>query len=86
MVDGLKEGGYAVHQTNTAAIQQYEGLKYADHYSDVRWLWQMLRLELLPEGFIYPEKRGRSEIYCAVHSVRHSEGKRNWMTSIRPRV
>ena len=30
LVDGLMEKGYRVHLANTAAIQQYEGLKYTD--------------------------------------------------------
>jgi hypothetical protein len=40
---------------NTAAIVQYEGLKYADDDSDARWLAKLLRLGLLPEGYIYPK-------------------------------
>ena len=30
LVDGLMEHGHRVHLANTAAIQQYEGLKYTD--------------------------------------------------------
>ena len=59
LVDGLMEAGYRVHLANTAAIDQYEGLKYADDETDARWLAQMLRLGLLPEGYIYP-KEGRA--------------------------
>jgi transposase len=54
LVDGLMEHGYKVHLANTAAIQQYEGLKYTDDHSDARWLAHLLRLEVLPEGHIYP--------------------------------
>ena len=54
LVDGLMEQGYKLHLANTAAIQQYEGLKYTDDHSDARWLAHLLRLEVLPEGFIYP--------------------------------
>lgn len=54
LVDGLMERGYKMHLANTAAIQQYEGLKYTDDHSDARWLAHLLRLELLPEGYIYP--------------------------------
>jgi transposase len=54
LVDGLMEQGYKVHLANTAAIQQYEGLKYTDDHSDARWLAHMLRLGVLPEGYIYP--------------------------------
>jgi len=54
LVDGLMAEGYKLHLANTAAIQQYEGLKYTDDHSDARWLAHLLRLEVLPEGYIYP--------------------------------
>lgn len=57
LVDGLMGAGYRVHLANPAAIQQYEGLKYTDDHSDTRWLAQMLRLGLLPEGYIYPKEQ-----------------------------
>jgi transposase len=55
LVDGLMEKGYRVHLANTAAIQQYNGLKYTDDDSDARWLAHLLRLGILPEGYIYPK-------------------------------
>lgn len=55
LVDGLMAAGYPVHLANTAAIQQYAGLKYTDDRSDARWLAHLLRLGLLPEGYIYPK-------------------------------
>ena len=54
LVDGLMESGYQVHLANTAAIVQYSGLKYADDDTDACWLAKLLRLKLLPEGYIYP--------------------------------
>src|SRR5436309_4099484 len=54
LVDGLLEAGYRVHLANTAAIQQYAGLKYTDDRSDARWLAHLLRLGILPQGYIYP--------------------------------
>jgi transposase len=56
LVDGLMEREHRVHLANTAAIQQYEGLKYTDDDSDARWLAHMLRLGVLPEGYIYPKQ------------------------------
>ena len=56
LVDGLMDAGYRLHLANTAAIVQYAGLKYADDDSDARWLAKLLRLGLLPEGYIYPKK------------------------------
>ncbi len=59
LVDGLMDHGYRVHLANPAQIQQYDGLKYSDDNSDANWLAQMLRLKILPEGYIYPkENRG----------------------------
>jgi transposase len=55
LVDGLMEAGYRVHLANTAAIVQYAGLKYADDDTDACWLAKLLRLGLLPEGYIYPK-------------------------------
>ena len=55
LVDGLMEKGHRVHLANTAAIQQYEGLKYTDDDSDARWLAHLYRLGVLPEGHIYPK-------------------------------
>jgi transposase len=56
LVDTLMEAGYRVHLANPAAIQQYSGLKYADDKHDAFWLAQMLRLGILPEGYIDPKE------------------------------
>lgn len=56
LVDGLMEREHRVHLANTAAIQQYEGLKYTDDDSDALWLAHLLRLGVLPEGYIYPKE------------------------------
>jgi transposase len=55
LVDGLMDAGYRLHLANPAAIQQYSGLKYTNDQSDARWLAHMLRLGVLPEGYIYPK-------------------------------
>ena len=57
LVDGLMEQGHRIHLANTAAIQQYEGLKYTDDPSDARWLAHLLRLGVLPQGHIYPKQQ-----------------------------
>ncbi len=57
LVDALMEAGYRVHLANTAAIVQYSGLKYSDDDSDAAWLAKLLRLGLLPEGYIYPKEQ-----------------------------
>jgi transposase len=55
LVDGLMEEGYRVHLANPSAIQQYVGLKHVDDRHDAFWLAEMLRLGILPEGYIYPK-------------------------------
>jgi transposase len=55
LVDALMEAGYRVHLANTAAIVQYSGLKYSHDDTDAAWLANLLRLGLLPEGYIYPK-------------------------------
>ena len=57
LVDGLMEADYRVHLANPTAIQQYSGLKYTDNNSDARWLAHLLRLGVLPEGYIYPKEQ-----------------------------
>ncbi len=56
LVDGLMQADYRAHLVNTAAVQQYEGLKYTDDHSDARWLAHLLRLGILPQGYIYPKQ------------------------------
>ena len=56
LVDGLMAEGYAVHLANPSAIQKYSGLKHADDKHDAFWLAEMLRLDILPEGYIYPKE------------------------------
>lgn len=56
LVDGLLAAGHVVHLANPAAIKQYKGLKHLDDKHDAFWLAEMLRLNILPEGFIYPKE------------------------------
>lgn len=65
LVDGLQENGYKVHLANPSAIQQYEGLKYSDDKWDSFWLAHMKRLNILPEGYLYPkEDRAVRDLLC----------------------
>jgi transposase len=56
LVDLLMEAGYRVHLANPAEIKKYSGLKFADDQHDAFWLAEMLRLGILPEGYIYPKE------------------------------
>lgn len=67
------EHGYRVHLANPAAIQQYEGLKHLDDERDAIWLANLLRLGILPEGYIYPkqERPLRDLLRKRLQLVRH---------------
>ncbi len=55
LVDGLMDKEYKVHLANPSQMQQYSGMKYTDDKWDSFWLAHMLRLGILPEGYIYPK-------------------------------
>src|SRR4029453_2736829 len=71
-IDGLMEAGYRVHLANPAAIQQYSGLKYTNDNSEARGLAHLLRLGVLPQGYIYPkaERAVRDLLRKRAHLVR----------------
>ena len=56
LVDGLQDHGYTIHLANPSAIKQYEGLKHTDDQWDSFWLAHLLRLDILPEGYVYPKE------------------------------
>ena len=56
LVDGLMDAGYTVKLVNTAAVKVYDGLKYTDDEHDARHLAHLLRLGVLPTGYIYPKE------------------------------
>lgn len=56
LVDGLIDHSFPARLVNTAAIQQYEGLKHSDDEYDGWWLSHMMRLGILPTGYIYPRE------------------------------
>lgn len=55
LVDGLQEAGFYPRLVNTLAVKQYEGLKHSDDVHDAFWLAHLMRLGILPEGYIYPK-------------------------------
>ncbi len=57
LVDGLMEEGYNLYLANVPAMKQYEGIKHTDDKSDAFWLAEMLRLNILPTGNIYPKEK-----------------------------
>lgn len=56
LVDLLMDNAYKLHLANPTAIQQYKGLKHTDDKHDAFWLAHLLRLDILPEGYIYPKE------------------------------
>lgn len=57
LIDGLQEQDYSVHLVNTVAVKQYDGMKHRGDESDAKHLAHLLRLGLLPEGYIMPKDR-----------------------------
>ena len=56
LVDGLMDAGYDVKLVNTAAVKVYEGLKYSGDEHDAKHLAHLLRLGVLPTGYIQPKE------------------------------
>ena len=54
LVDGLIENGFKVELVNTTAVKQYDGLKYSGDHQDAFHLAHLMRLDILPTGYIYP--------------------------------
>jgi transposase len=48
--------GFPVQLAHTSALPQYKGLKYCNDFSDARQLAHLLRLGILPTGYIYPRE------------------------------
>ena len=63
LVDGLMAAGFPVRLAHTSALPEYSGLKFSNDFSDARQLAHLLRLGLLPTGYIYPkEERGLRDL------------------------
>ena len=56
LVDGLMEHGYKLHLVNMAAVKQYEGLKHSGDVKGAFHLAHLMRLGILPTGYIYPKE------------------------------
>lgn len=54
LVDGLMAAGYNVKLANTVAMKRYDGLKHSDDETDAAHLAHLLRLGILPTGYIHP--------------------------------
>lgn len=54
LVDGLQAAGYVVKLANTVAMKHYARLKRSDDEDDAAHLAHLLRLGILPTGYIHP--------------------------------
>ena len=89
LVDGLMEHDYNALLINTVAVQQYSGLKHTDDQSDAFWLAHLMRLGILPTGYIYPKKERavrdllRKRLQLVRHRVTHMLSAQNqlWRTT-----
>jgi transposase len=77
LVDGLQAAGYRVHLANPARMKRYEGLKHSGDETDAAHLAQLLRLGILPTGYIYPAAErglrdlGRRRLQLVRHRTMH---------------
>src|SRR4051794_8523792 len=53
LVDGLQAAGYSVVLANPAGMEQYSGIKHVDDRNDAFFLAELLRLKILPTGYVY---------------------------------
>ena len=85
LVDGLMDAGYEVRLVNTAAVQHYSGLKHTDDEHDAFWLAHLMRLGILPTGYIYPKaERGLRDL--ARQRMRLVQHRTAHITSIQGQV
>jgi transposase len=54
LVDGLMAAGYEVKLANTVAMKRYDELKHSGDEDDAAHLAHLLRLGILPTGYIHP--------------------------------
>jgi transposase len=77
LVDGLQAAGYPVHLANPARMKRYDGLKHSGDESDALQLAHLLRLGILPTGYIYPAGEralrdlGRRRLQLVRHRTMH---------------
>lgn len=55
LADALMNAGFHVDLVNTSKVVQYAGLKHTDDRYDAFFLAHLMRLGILPTGYIYPQ-------------------------------
>ena len=59
LADALQDAGYTVKLAHAPAMEQYNGLKKTDDDSDAAFVAELLRLGILPTGWICPREDRR---------------------------
>lgn len=99
LVDGLQEHGFSPVLVNTSAVKQYEGIKHTNDFTDAFWLAHLMRLDILPTGYIYPPEQRAvrdllrkrlqlvrqrvSNVLSAQNQIWRSTGQKTQATSIK---
>lgn len=73
LIDGLADHHFNTLLVNPAAVKQYEGIKHTNDHSDAFHLAHLMRLGILPTGYIYPktERAVRDLLRKRLQMVRH---------------
>ena len=70
---------------HTGAVVQYDGLKHTDDEHDAFWLAHLMRLGILPTGYIYPKsERGLRDL--ARQRMRLVQHRASHITSVQNQV
>lgn len=73
LVDGLADNDFNTLLVNPSAVKQYEGIKHTNDDTDAFHLAHLMRLGILPTGYIYPrtERAVRDLLRKRLQLVRH---------------
>lgn len=73
LVDGLADNEFNTLLVNPSAVKQYEGVKHTNDDTDAFHLAHLMRLGILPTGYIYPktERAVRDLLRKRLQLVRH---------------
>ncbi len=92
LVDGLQAEKYPVVLANPAGMVQYKGIKHADDTNDAFFVAELLRLKILPTGYIYDAplrpvrdflRRPECKSSISTSSPRASRRLRKWCWPLR---
>ena len=89
LVDGLIDHNFSACLVNTGAVKQYDGIKHTNDHTDAFHLAHLMRLGILPTGYIYPKKERavrdllRKRLQLVRHRVTHMLSAQNqlWRTT-----